>query len=399
MAKTIEEINDKIKSGKAVVVTAEEIVELAKTDKIKNLASKIDVVTTGTFGPMCSSGVFLNFGHSNPRIKAGGGNISLNGVPAYSGIAAVDTYLGATAAANGNPKDPKYPEKFFYGGGHVIEELSAGKEILLEIKTHGTDCYPKKNVSTHISLKDINESILFNPRNCYQNYNVAVNVSNKTIYTYMGILKPKLGNANYCSAGQLSPLLKDPYLNTIGFGTRIFLGGGVGYVAWWGTQYNPTVNRSLNGVPRTGGATLALIGDLKQMSPQYLKGASLTGYGASLIVGVGIPIPILNEEIARWTSIPDEEIYAPIVDYSYDYPNCTGQTLGEVNYAQLKSGEIEVQGKKVYTGSLSSYKKAKEIATTLKRWVLENKFLINDPLFKFPEPESGYRPNPMKEKK
>ncbi|MCS7180718.1 MAG: homocysteine biosynthesis protein, partial [bacterium] len=284
-----------------------------------------------------------------------------------------------------------------YGGGHVIEDLVSGKEVELIAYAYGTDCYPKKYLKTRITLSDVNEAILFNPRNCYQNYNVAVNLSNKTIYTYMGVLKPNLGNANYCSAGQLSPLLKDPYLKTIGFGTKIFLGGGIGYVCWWGTQYNPSVKRKENGIPMVGGATLALIGDLKQMKNEFLKGASLTGYGTSLIVGVGIPIPILNEEILNWVSIPDEEIFAPVVDYSYDYPNSTGKILEYVNYAQLKSGNIKLMGKNVPTGSLSSYKKAKEIAEILKNWIKNGDFLLTEPIFYFPGPESGYKFKPMKE--
>ena len=397
MEKTIAEINQRIKEGKAVVVTADEIVELAKTTSIKKLAKEVDVVTTGTFGPMCSSGVFLNFGHSKPRVKFGGGKVYINGVPAYAGLAAVDTYLGASALPDNDPRNLEYPGAFKYGGAHIIEELVAGKEITLEVFAYGTDCYPKKAVSTRLTINDINEAILFNPRNCYQNYNVAVNLSKKTIYTYMGILKPELGNANYCSAGQLSPLLKDPYLKTIGFGTRVFLGGGTGYVAWWGTQFNPSVKRKENGVPSGGGATLALIGDLKQMRSEYLKGASMTGYGTSLIVGIGIPIPVLNEDMARWASIPDSEIYAPIVDYSYDYPNLTGKVLGEVDYGNLKSGEIELMGKKVPTGSLSSYKKAREIAETLKGWIKKGEFLLTECIFSFPGPESGYTPKVMKE--
>ena len=396
--KTIAEINEKIKKGKAVVVTAEELVELCTKKDVKKIAKEIDVVTTGTFGPMCSSGVFLNFGHSKPRIKFGGGKVYLNGVPAYAGLAAVDVYLGATALPDNDPRNRQYPGEFKYGGGHVIEELVSGKEVKLEGISYATDCYPRKQISTWIKLSDINEAILFNPRNCYQNYNVAVNLSKKTIYPYMGILKPQLGNANYCSAGQLSPLLKDPYLKTIGFGTKIFLGGGIGYVAWWGTQYNPQVKRRNNGVPVGGAATLALIGDLKQMKPEFLKGASLTGYGTSLIVGIGIPIPILNEEICRWAAIGDEEIYAPIVDYSNDYPNCTGKVLGEVNYAQLKSGKIEIMGKEVPTGSLSSYRKAKEIANILKEWILKGKFLLSESIFSFPDPESGYTFKPLKVK-
>ena len=82
------------------------------------------------------------------------------------------------------------------------------------------------------------------------NYNVAINLSDRTIYTYMGVLRPNLGNANYCSAGQLSPLLNDPLYKTIGIGTRIFLGGGIGYVTWQGTQHNPGLPRTEGGVPR-----------------------------------------------------------------------------------------------------------------------------------------------------
>jgi L-aspartate semialdehyde sulfurtransferase len=397
MAKTIAEINEKIKEGRAVVVTADEIVELAKKQTAKKLAEEIDVVTTGTFGPMCSSGVFLNFGHSSPRIKIGGGRVYLNGVPGYAGIAAVDTYLGAAALPDDDPRNSEHPGLFRYGGGHVIEDLVSGKELSLEIHAFGTDCYPKKRVSTSFTIKDLNEAILLNPRNCYQNHEVAVNLSKKTIYTYLGILKPEMESANYATSGQLSPLLKDPYLKTIGFGTRIFLGGGTGYVAWWGTQYNPSVKREKNGVPVEGGATLALIGDLKQMKPEYIKGASLTGYGTSLIVGIGIPIPILNEEMVKWASIPDEEIYTSVIDYSSDYPQRTGKVLGKVNYAQLKSGEIKIRNKRVLTGSLSSYKKAREIANTLKGWIKNGSFLLTEKLFSFPSAESGYKVKNMKE--
>ena len=69
MPKTIREINEKIKRGEAVVVTAEEIIDIAEEKGAKKAAEQIDVVTTATFGPMCSSGVYLNIGHSKPRIK------------------------------------------------------------------------------------------------------------------------------------------------------------------------------------------------------------------------------------------------------------------------------------------------------------------------------------------
>ena len=231
MAKTIKEINEKIKKGEAVVVTAEEVIDLVEKKGLAETAKHVDVVTTGTFGPMCSSGAYLNVGHSKPKIKLGGGKATLNDVPAYTGFAAVDIYIGATAMPDDDPRNKVYPGEFKYGGAHVIEELAGGKDVVLEGNAYGTDCYPRKHIKTYINIKDLNEAVLLNPRNCYQNYNVAVNLSDKkTIYTYMGALKPNIGNANYCSAGQLSPLLKDPLYRTIGIGTRIFLGGGIGYV-------------------------------------------------------------------------------------------------------------------------------------------------------------------------
>ncbi|MCX5991227.1 MAG: homocysteine biosynthesis protein [Chloroflexi bacterium] len=398
MPKTIAEINEKIRKGQAVVVTAEEVIGIVEKKGLEKASREVDVVTTATFGPMCSSGAYLNVGHSKPRIKLGGGTVYLNDVPAYTGFAAVDILLGATAMPDNDPKNRVHPGDFNYGGGHVIEELVAGKDIRFIATAYGTDCYPRKKIETLINIKGINEAVLFNIRNAYQNYNVAVNLSDRTIYTYMGVLKPNLGNANYCSAGQLSPLLNDPYYKTIGIGTRIFLGGGVGYVAWNGTQHNPNVLRGENGVPKRGAGTLAVIGNLKQMKPEWLRGVSFLGYGCTLVVGIGVPIPILSEEILRYTAVRDEEILAPIVDYSDAYPQRKPDILGEVSYAQLKSGKIVVQQKEVPTASLSSYPKAVEIAQTLKEWISKGHFLLTEPVAPLPGVESGITFKPLEER-
>ena len=393
MIKTIEEINDKIRSGSVVVVTAEEIIGMAREKGIKKAARDVDVVTTGTFSPMCSSGAFFNIKQPKEKMKLGGGWITLNGVPAYAGLAAADIYIGATAIPDGDPRNNNSrPGKFRYGGAHVIEDLVSGKKVVLSAGAYGTDCYPRKNREQKIGLKDMNEAILFNPRNCYQNYNVAVNLSNKPIYTYMGLLKPMLGNANYCSAGQLSPMLNDPFYRTIGIGSRIFLSGAQGYVAWNGTQHNPDVPRSENGTPRKGAGTLALIGNLREMDPQWIRAVSYTGYGVSLSLAVGVPIPILDEEMMKFVSVSDDELTAPVVDYSRFYPTGEGEALlGEVTYAQLKSGSIEVKGKQVPTGCFSSYSKAREVAEHLKSLIQSGGFLLTQPVAPLPGAKEGLR--------
>ncbi|MBW1961620.1 MAG: homocysteine biosynthesis protein [Deltaproteobacteria bacterium] len=380
--KTYQQINDKIRSGDVVVVTAEEMIDIVRDEGVVDAANHVDVVTTGTFAPMCSSGAFINFGHSVPTIKAS--KVWLNNVPAYAALAAVDCYIGATEPCEDDPLNKVYPGEFNYGGGHVIQDLVDGRRVHLKATAYGTSCYPNRMIEKEVTLRTLPQAVLCNPRNGYQNYNCAVNLTDKIIYTYMGVLKPKAGNANYCSAGQLSPLFNDPYYMTIGLGTRIFLGGAQGYVTWHGTQHKPGVKRSRKGIPLVPGGTLWVMGDLKKMKSEWLKGVSILGYGCSLAVGLGIPIPILNEKMAQYTAISDEQIFTQIVDYGNDYPNGISRSLGRVSYAELKSGHIKLNGQWVQAVPLSSYVKAREIAETLKKWILNGSFLLGEPQFTLP---------------
>ncbi len=375
--KTIKDINRKIKEGKVVVITAEEMVDVVKRKGVEKAAREIDVVTTGTFAPMCSSGAFINFGHTKPAIKAA--KVWLNGVPAYAGMAAVDAYIGATEPAEDDPLNRVHPGQFKYGGGHVIHDLVAGKKVRLKAMAYGTDCYPNRETDKKVKLSDLPYAMLLNPRNAYQNYNCAINLSDKIIYTYMGVLKPRAGNANYSTSGQLSPLLNDPYYLTLGMGTRIFLGGAQGHIIGPGTQHNPGVKRGKNGIPLSPAGTLMVMGNLKEMDPKWLMGVSMLGYGCSLAVGLGVPIPILNEEMARYTGVSDEEIFTQIIDYGNDYPRGEASSLGQMSYAKLKSGMIRFDGQDVMTVPISSYVMALEIARTLKDWIDKGGFFLSEP--------------------
>jgi len=375
--KTIKEINQRIKEGKAVVVTAQEMAEVVKRKGAAKAAREIDVVTTGTFSPMCSSGAIINFGHTKPTTKAA--KVWLNDVPAYAGLAAVDVYLGATEPAEDDPLNRVHPGQFKYGGGHVIQDLVAGKPVRLRATAYGTDCYPNRSIKKKATLSDFPNAILLNPRNGYQNYNCAINLTEKTVYTYMGVLKPNAENANYATAGQLSPLLNDPFYRTIGLGTKIFLGGAKGYVIGPGTQHKPNVKRGKNGVPLSPAGTLMVMGNLKEMDAKWVAGVSMLGYGCSLAVGLGVPIPVLNEEVARFAGVSDEEIFTQIIDYGKDYPKGEGKSLGQVSYAELKSGSIRFRGREVPTVPLSSYVRALEIANILKGWIEKGEFVLTEP--------------------
>jgi uncharacterized protein (DUF39 family) len=361
--RSYEQINEKIKHGDAVVMTAEEFVEYAETRGASLAARDVDVVTTGTFGAMCSSGAFLNFGHSDPPIKMH--HCWLNDVPAYRGLAAVDAYIGATATSETKGLE--------YGGGHVIEDFVSGRQVELRADAYGTDCYPRKHLETTITIDDLNQAFLMNPRNAYQHYNAATNGTDKMIHTYMGTLLPNHGNVTYSGAGELSPLYKDRNFETIGLGTRIFLGGGVGYVVGEGTQH----------LPQQQFGTIMVRGDLKQMTSRYLKGATFHKYGTTLYVGLGIPIPIVNERVAGSAALPDSGIFTDVLDYGV--PSRSRPSLAKVSYRELKSGKISINRKEARTSPLSSFKYAKEIALTLKRWIEEKRFFLARPAELIPD--------------
>jgi uncharacterized protein (DUF39 family) len=382
MKKTYAEINAKIEAGKAVVMTAEEIIDYVDRKGLEASAREVDVVTTATFGPMCSSGCVLNFGHATPRIRMS--EAWINDVSVYTGIAAVDVYLGATQLRHGDPANMYPPGEFRYGGGHVIEDLVAGKELQLFALSYGTDEYPNRELRTYFTIHDLNQATMVNPRNCYQNYNVAINESDRMLYTYMGQLEPKRGNVNYCSAGQLSPLLNDPFYETIGVGTRVWLAGAHGIVYGEGTQHAGGGERNEFGVPVGGAGTLALSADMKQMDAEFVRGTTLKGFGVSLGLGVGVPIPILTPDILKRTCIRDEQIEAPVVDYSHDYANNTGRVVARVTYAELRRGEIEIEGKTIPVGSLSSYHKARQIAQRLADEIRAGDFLLAPPSARLP---------------
>lgn len=371
MSKSYDDIKAKIAEGNVVVMTAEEFKQYVKANGVKKAAKDVDIVTTGTFGAMCSSGAYFNFGHSDPPIKMQ--KVWLDGIPAYTGLAAVDAYLGATELDESN--------NMLHGGAHVIEDFVRGKGIRLRATSYGTDCYPRKELDTFVSLKTVNQAVLFNTRNCYQNYAVATNSSPRTLYTYMGKLLPEFGNATYSSAGELSPLMNDPYYRTVGIGTRIFLGGGQGFVIWEGTQFNPGVPRTPEGVPKRPAGSLAVIGDLRQMSPEFLKGLTFTKYGTSLGLGIGVPIPILDEEMAKSCAITNDQIVTAVFDYSESTRSRT--VLREVSYAELRSGEISVKGKQVSTSSLSSLFKARQISEILKNRIIKGEFMVEKPIQNF----------------
>lgn len=366
--KSIDEINKKIKEKKAVVLTASEAKEMAEEEGSKSLAEKCDVVTTATYSPMCSSGVFVNTGHTQPHMKMQ--EVFLDDVQAYGGIATADFYLGATQESI-NDKT--------YGGAHVIDKLVKGQKISFKADGNPTDCYPKSHFSKEITIDDLNQVYFFNPRNCYQNYNAACNTSDKELKTYMGSLLPNCGSVNFAGSGEISPLMNDPYLQTIGIGTRIFFCGGEGFISWEGTQYNSDAKRDeKTHLPISPSATLSITADLRQVNPKYIAPLYIKGYGVSLYISIGIAIPVINADIAHALSIRNKDIITQVHDFA------TGKTVGTVTYEQLHKNRIKLADKRPVSRTMSKIREALKITNILKKHIEEGTFELTQPVKQLP---------------
>jgi L-aspartate semialdehyde sulfurtransferase len=73
-----------------------------------------------------------------------------------------------------------------------------------------------------------------------------------------------------------------------------------------------------------------------------------------------------------------------VIDYGKDYPSGKSRSLAQVSYAELKSGKIQINGESIPTVPLSSVTRAREIAETLKSWIIDGQFLLGEPQMLLP---------------
>jgi uncharacterized protein (DUF39 family) len=137
-----------------------------------------------------------------------------------------------------------------------------------------------------------------------------------------------------------------------------------------------------NRTPIGPAATLALVGDAKQMDPKWVRGCYFKNYGPSLMLGVGVPIPVLNADIVARCAVQDRDIVAPIVDFSI--PRRVRPTFGLVSYAQLKSGKIKIEGRTVRVAPLASIYLSRQVAIELKAAIDRGDFLLTQPVSLLP---------------
>ncbi|MBE0515933.1 MAG: methanogenesis marker 16 metalloprotein [Methanophagales archaeon] len=319
--KSIEEINEKIKKGEAVVYTAEEFKEMLRNDEPVTM-DNVDVVTCATCGIMSGTAAIMLLPITGRGEFERAERIWLNDVPAFPGpcpnerLGVVDVIVYGTAHANSE-----------YGGGHLFRELVEGKEVTIKVET-GDKIIEKK-----VTIKDIEFARMFGIRVCFKNYMGFLNPVEgrvETIFSVKGLTGP-YKEISVSGCGELNPLENDPMLKTIGVGTKILVNGAVGYVIGEGT-------RSSRERPN-----LSVIADMYDMNPTFMGGFT-TSSGPECITSIAIPIPVMDEEVISNLRILDEEIKLPIADIRNRVPSTAS------NYAHVWQGleEIDFDADKCY---------------------------------------------------
>lgn len=290
--RSVEEINEKIERGKAVILTAEEFKNRVREGKDIN---KVDVVTTATCGIMSGTAAILTVPVSEKGEFDRANMVWLNDIPALPGpcpnerLGLVDLIVYGTTHSVSRPTE--------YGAGHLFRDLVEGKGIDVKVETNDS-----RIIKNNIKLDNLDFARILTTRVCFKNYSAFVNTRNdevKSIFSVLGLMGPNK-EVTVSGCGEINPLENDPDLKAIGIGTRILVNGSIGYIIGKGTRSKAKPN-------------LSVIADMFSMNPEFMGGFK-TSFGPECITSIAVPIPILDENILLNLKILDENVLLPVAD-------------------------------------------------------------------------------------
>lgn len=316
MTRTIQEIERKVESGDAVVLTVREVEELVSAGKQREV-QQADIVTTGTMGIMSGTYAILSF----PIAKAGEyrkfTRASINGVPTSVGpcpnesLGIIDLMVFGTMECEG---------RHDYGGSFLIRDLVEGKPVSVEATSNDG-----RTVESTLTINDMPTAKLLSTRNCFRNYRAFVNPSDQEFRSIFSSqpFPPRFGGLSFSGCGHLNPLQNDPQLRYVGVGSRVLYNGTEGYVFSTGTRCSPKY------------PNLMTVADMKSMDPT-LMGGFITGFGPECLASYAYAIPMLDEETLKLVLTKDEDIPLSVGDIRDRHK------IGQANYGQVWTGRDEV---------------------------------------------------------
>jgi len=299
VARSIPEINERIKRGDVVVLTAEEFKKEVREGATEDVLREVDVVTTATCGLMSGTAAIFSLevaqrGEFERVLRAW-----FNGVPAFPGpcpnerLGVLDAIVFGTAHSEADEK---------YGGGHLFQDLVAGKAVEVEFEAR-TASGGKARFRRTATLEEFNFARLFTTRSAFRNYMCFVNPSAETVRTIFSVsgLRGPFVEASVCGCGELNPLENDPEMRVIRVGSRILVNAATGFVVGEGTRSTPERRN------------ISVVADMKGMDAEFM-GGFVTSAGTECITSIAVPIPVLNDAILECLKVLDDAINMPIAE-------------------------------------------------------------------------------------
>jgi putative methanogenesis marker 16 metalloprotein len=280
--KTISEINEKLLKGEAVVMTAMEFKKEVRSG-YKFKVSDVDVVTTATRGLMSGTSAMVVIPVSGKAVFRQADKIRLNGVPCLPGMGPAEGAGTVDAVIYGTAESVDYEGR--YGGGHLLRDIVAGKEIHAEILTD-----EGKTITTLFTIDDLTFARIYSFRNAFQNYYSFANIKNHTSYreNMRSIFScrplPLMRGLSCAGSGELNPLENDPYSRVLRAGMKILVNKAPGVVIGYGTRSSPRMRN------------LSLAADMFGMDPEYM-GGFITSGGVEVINSIAVPFPVLSQGV------------------------------------------------------------------------------------------------------
>ena len=303
------EIEEKLESKEAVVMTAEEVSRLVQAGEASRL-TEVDVVTTATRAVMSGTYAVLSFPLAKPGSFLRARRAWINGIEAQVGpcpnenLGILDLMVMGTAHSCSCSN---------YGGGHLFRDLVEGKKVLVEAET---DC--GRYIRAEVGLEEMPFARLFGSRHAFKNYSAFVNAGSEPIKTIFHRLAfpPQCTEATFSGCGLINPLKNDPLLESIGIGSRMLLNGAEGYVIGSGT-------RSSRERPNLSG-----FADMHQMNPE-LMGGFITSAGPECICSWAVAIPVISQKILAEIARQDRDTPLPVSDV------CSRSAIGVADYGDV----------------------------------------------------------------
>jgi uncharacterized protein (DUF39 family) len=173
-----------------------------------------------------------------------------------------------------------------------------------------------------------------------------------------------------------------PGLSLLGPGSPVLVAGGLGWVSGAGSGHNPGVRRQPGGQALSPGSCAALEVDLHSLDPRWLRATRLEGGGSGLLVAIAAPVPLINGTVALQAAATNAALQAPVLDFAI--PRRVRPSFGTVSYAQLHSGELNLQGRRLTCAPGHSPRLAAAIAEELAQRLQAGHFPLRLPLHPLP---------------